>query len=586
MTEEDSEQRFHSIMDKLFNTPNTKSISRKESTRGKKRGNSVLSDSGLNIVPVSGLNRSLVPAGSMSSSPPICRPWNRGDLMRRLATFKSMTWFGKPKVVSAVNCARRGWINIEMDILSCEACGARLLFSNPSSWTQQQIEKAAAVFSLKLDNGHKLLCPWIDNACDESLAQFPPTPDPSLIDSYKKRFSSLLQLSALPVISSSALDYMRCPQLECFLERSALDFDIESTDTARIQYLDHELAASANLYYQAQKIISLCGWEPRSLPYAVDCKESSTPRSDNNHSERISSPSVYTRSPGVVMYTRSGVDDVMDADESPSLDALQSDPASVVLDCKFCGATAGLWAFSTVERPLEWFRVIESLEVAGQNDSSNNEDTLGPCTPIQKRNLSLNLSIAGGPPPEKQSYRATVSLPIISRHLRAAISSKSDARNQLISSSDHETFSQSEETLVESSQTMAPNSDRNEELTTENGSQINECNAVVPVANGRVKDQTLNAKDPKGVEMDQSLEFDPIKQHRHFCPWIVSEGRSGPGWRTTLKALDREKVLSRPSLPDSSPSAPTFDVDDPITSVRNLFQSPSAKRIKTSHNPR
>ncbi|KAL5709327.1 hypothetical protein ACHQM5_020031 [Ranunculus cassubicifolius] len=153
-------------------------------------------------------------------------------------------------VVSAVNCARRGWINIEMEILSCEACGARLLFSNPSSWTQQQIEKAAVVFSLKLDNGHKLLCPWIDNACDESLAQFPPTPDPSLIDSYRKRFSSLLQLSALPVISSSALDYMRCPQLECFLERSALDFDLESTDTARIQYLDHELAASANLYYQ------------------------------------------------------------------------------------------------------------------------------------------------------------------------------------------------------------------------------------------------------------------------------------------------------------------------------------------------
>lgn len=27
-----------------------------------------------------------------------CRPWDREDLMRRLATFKAMTWFGKPKV--------------------------------------------------------------------------------------------------------------------------------------------------------------------------------------------------------------------------------------------------------------------------------------------------------------------------------------------------------------------------------------------------------------------------------------------------------------------------------------------------------
>lgn len=32
------------------------------------------------------------------SQAPLCRPWDRGDLMRRLATFKSMTWFAKPKV--------------------------------------------------------------------------------------------------------------------------------------------------------------------------------------------------------------------------------------------------------------------------------------------------------------------------------------------------------------------------------------------------------------------------------------------------------------------------------------------------------
>lgn len=27
-----------------------------------------------------------------------CRPWERGDLLRRLATFKPGNWFGKPKV--------------------------------------------------------------------------------------------------------------------------------------------------------------------------------------------------------------------------------------------------------------------------------------------------------------------------------------------------------------------------------------------------------------------------------------------------------------------------------------------------------
>lgn len=29
-----------------------------------------------------------------------CRPWHRGDFVKRLATFKSISWFAKPKVVS------------------------------------------------------------------------------------------------------------------------------------------------------------------------------------------------------------------------------------------------------------------------------------------------------------------------------------------------------------------------------------------------------------------------------------------------------------------------------------------------------
>lgn len=80
------------------------------------------------------------------------------------------------------------------------------------------VEKAASVFSLKLNNGHKLLCPWVDNACDEKLAQFPPTSHAELVDNFKKRCASLLQLLELPVISSTAIDYMRSPLLEHFLK--------------------------------------------------------------------------------------------------------------------------------------------------------------------------------------------------------------------------------------------------------------------------------------------------------------------------------------------------------------------------------
>lgn len=44
--------------------------------------------------------RAIQTAGDVVASPGPhgCRPWDRGDLFRRLATYKSTTWFGKPQV--------------------------------------------------------------------------------------------------------------------------------------------------------------------------------------------------------------------------------------------------------------------------------------------------------------------------------------------------------------------------------------------------------------------------------------------------------------------------------------------------------
>lgn len=67
-----------------------------QQSRGKKRP---CPSSALALVePKTGLatiDRSLKVSASQSG---LCRPWDRGDLMRRLATFKSMTWFAKPQV--------------------------------------------------------------------------------------------------------------------------------------------------------------------------------------------------------------------------------------------------------------------------------------------------------------------------------------------------------------------------------------------------------------------------------------------------------------------------------------------------------
>lgn len=114
------------------------------------------------------------------------------------------------------------------------------------------VEKAALVFSLKLDNGHKLLCPWIDNACDEALADFPPTPAPILVNKFRERCSMLLHLSALPVISSSFLKWMKSSHLKQFLEELSLkEFGNESLNNSEIEFLgDGHDSDTAKVYYQ------------------------------------------------------------------------------------------------------------------------------------------------------------------------------------------------------------------------------------------------------------------------------------------------------------------------------------------------
>ncbi|KAK3024139.1 hypothetical protein RJ639_044394 [Escallonia herrerae] len=88
---EESEKRFHAVMDKLFHAP---PISKSKSTAAKSA-----SLGGVQL-PRGKKRPSATAALAVEHSAPLCRPWDRGDLLRRLATFKSMTWFAKPEVHS------------------------------------------------------------------------------------------------------------------------------------------------------------------------------------------------------------------------------------------------------------------------------------------------------------------------------------------------------------------------------------------------------------------------------------------------------------------------------------------------------
>ncbi|KAI3454883.1 hypothetical protein Pfo_011546 [Paulownia fortunei] len=111
---EESEKRFEAIMNKLFHSPpkskpNSNNTSKHgvQTLSGRKRlhSSSVGRKLAGNMLGESGSSLS---GSATSAQEPLCRPWDRDDLFRRLSTFKSMTWFAKPQIVFKVCLLLRG----------------------------------------------------------------------------------------------------------------------------------------------------------------------------------------------------------------------------------------------------------------------------------------------------------------------------------------------------------------------------------------------------------------------------------------------------------------------------------------------
>ncbi|KAL8195430.1 hypothetical protein R6Q57_025833 [Mikania cordata] len=279
-----------------------------------------------------------------------CRPWERGDLLRRLSTFKPVNWFGKPKAASSLACARRGWVNVDVDKIECESCCASLKYVAADSWTPTEDDNVGEKFGNQLDEGHKVICPWKGNSCAESLVQFPPTPPSALIGGYKDRCDGLFQFPYLPIVAASTYDQMRVsrgPEIDHFLvqshtftvEESGLKADIASGS-------DNTKEVALCIYSRAQKLISLCGWEPIWVRNVQDCEEHSA------QSARIgcSFSPITDCAPPVDQHPNKKT---LSASTKKGVDKNERlRERSPLLECSLCGATVRILDFLTVNRPV------------------------------------------------------------------------------------------------------------------------------------------------------------------------------------------------------------------------------------------
>lgn len=366
-------------------------------------------------------------------------------------------------------------MNVDVDLIACEACGGRLSFSTPPTWTQGQVESAAELFSTKLDDGHKSLCPWKGNECEEDLAHFPPTPAPALVESYRDRCDTLLQLPALPVVCSSAIEEMkisRASQIDRLLAQPPpLPSAALSRNSGKIYGIeiigDESAATGANLYYQDQRLISLCGWEPRLLPYVVDCEDHSNQPVEDACPGESSPRLVHVHSPNVLLSSKTGLNEAIESSQNKSVGIQRRpEPASVVLDCSLCGASVGMWAFSTVYRPLQLVTngSLESQEICKKlNDSSMHGMSAASCfggvstsevkgkehlddvgeamtsrcrkDVAEERILDLSLTIAGGLPPTKQNISSQLPSPSLIQQRKHGFHSSSEVGDWVTSKS-------------------------------------------------------------------------------------------------------------------------------------------------------
>lgn len=268
---------------------------------------------------------------------------------------------------------------------------------------------------------------------------------------------------------------------------------------------------------QAQKLISLCGWELHSLPYVVDCEEVSVQSHKNSTILDCSWVVANAKNNNLIV-------DSADTDESLKMDenskysiGEQMDPNSAVLDCTLCGATVGLWAFRTVPRPVESIRLVGYAEVNGENDLENRQgvnDTVSDIANSSKdTSSSLNMTIAGGPPPTKQNFKAIISLPVIGQNLRARLSYDSDISNHVFvdgggfqsDSQEIRIQEKTDNTVNASTGELVPVSSEIREISNyETGSQASIHDSVVD----NVKEGTHYAGQPSGLKDKMPVHAD------------------------------------------------------------------------------
>ncbi|KAG0455412.1 hypothetical protein HPP92_024704 [Vanilla planifolia] len=337
---------------------------------------------------------------------------------------------------------------------------------------------------------------------------------------------------------------MKSPQLERLLSFSfhtsiTLRNGILLIDECRSTDMDDaSKGVVADDYYKALKVISLCGWEPRLLPYSIDLEDGSDPSA-----QCISSLESWEQIDGEpkqnITSCSSSCNDGEGRNEiSPVLSDRLNDPASTALDCRLCG--------TCVEEDL---------------NQDNDDEPQAADSMKRKRseveNYNSQTQMQGGVDDLDRDTGSCESSPA------TKLADAEESRDGYVASYRVD--------APENNNIKGP-SFQTAEKRKRKSSTVTQIAKNASLSNPHEED----ANHISGTLKLKLLDFDPIMQHRPFCPWSASDdSKSFPGWKATLSALDNQENSSsqRPGHSDSD-SMLLDEVDDPILSVRKHFHVP------------
>ncbi|KAI3428218.1 hypothetical protein D9Q98_006598 [Chlorella vulgaris] len=262
------------------------------------------------------------------------RPWDRGDLFRRLATFRSSTWFCKPVAISPVECARRGWTNTAADLLTCEFCKAKLSCAIPADLLPQQAQQAAERHAAKLGDAHDGACPWRTATSSLSLLQFPPLSADAVRRDFDARCALLQRLACLPPVASEPYQALAAACTKHRLDLLLLQGPAGAAASAAaasaaatapedaVASVSEATAVLGTPQFEARaRLLALCGWDLKLMT---------------------------TAAPSDAIATENGSAGQQQQQDLPALVG----PESAALLCSLCNAKAGLWTFFPQCKPL------------------------------------------------------------------------------------------------------------------------------------------------------------------------------------------------------------------------------------------